>query len=201
MATAGSPEKLRSHHQGRQNNLYRKNNTKYVWRRRVEHIAVPSLSRAGLEIGKKFSRISRVKSCHNFATATDVLVARATMLVAFPTVFVAVSSPEESEKDLKAWTCSMGKYRCSWSTPSFRGILVFPWYCSTILMSFAWHLCMCRMEGCVTWERRGVHPGTFPFRPLACNPVTKSWLECALLQNNGWEIEEGNSLLSELSAW
>ena len=38
----------------------------------------------------------RVKSSHNFATATDVLVAIATTLVAFATVLVAVSSPARS---------------------------------------------------------------------------------------------------------
>ena len=46
---------------------------------------------------QKLSRISRLEmmfeSGRNFATATEVLIVRATKLVAFATVFVAVSNP------------------------------------------------------------------------------------------------------------
>ena len=52
---------------------------------------------------RKFSRISRLEmmfewSSHNFATATEVLVARATVLAAFVNVLVALSSPAQSPK-------------------------------------------------------------------------------------------------------
>ena len=62
------------------------------------HLYIMKVRKAGLEIGKTISCISSlemiiwVKPGQNFATAMEILVTRATMLVAFATVLVAVLS-------------------------------------------------------------------------------------------------------------